>query len=59
MDTLVSFHVRSPSGFEVEFGADGELLGDDFVQRDPSHSELWGHKQLIPGFAPTVLRVVG
>src|SRR5260221_5565611 len=26
MDTLVSFYMRTPSGFDIEFGAGGELL---------------------------------
>src|SRR3984957_10272605 len=34
MDTLVSFYMRSPSGFDIEFGAGGEQLGPDFVQQD-------------------------
>ena len=54
MDTLVSFYTRSPCGFDIEFGAGGERLGDEFVQRDPSNSELWGHKLLTRGWAPTV-----
>ena len=57
MDALVSFYMRTPSGFDMEFGAGGALLDDDFVQLDPSNPELWGHKQLIRGWAPTVLSV--
>jgi extradiol dioxygenase len=57
MDTLVSFYMRSPSGFDIEFGAGGELLGDDFVQVNPSHSEVWGHKSVLKGWAPTVMRL--
>jgi hypothetical protein len=59
MDTLVSFYMRSPSGFDIEFGTGGEQLGDDFVQQDPSSSELWGHKLLMKGWAPTVRRIAG
>jgi extradiol dioxygenase len=54
MGTLVSFYMRSPSGFGIEFGAGGALLGDNFVQVNPSHSEVWGHKPLVKGWAPTV-----
>ena len=57
MDALVSFYMRTPSGFDMEFGAGGALLDDDFAQLDPSNPELWGHKQLIRGWAPTVLSV--
>jgi hypothetical protein len=56
MDTLVSFYMRSPSGFDIEFGAGGQLLDDDFVQVNPSHSEAWGHKPVLQGWAPTVAR---
>ena len=31
MGTLVSFYMRSPRGFDIEFGADGALLDDDFA----------------------------
>jgi extradiol dioxygenase len=57
MDTLVSFYMRTPSGFDLEFGAGGEMLGDDFVQINPSKSEVWGHKPLLKGWAPTVTRL--
>ena len=36
MDTLVSFYMGSPSGFVIDFGAGGALLGDDFVQVNQS-----------------------
>jgi extradiol dioxygenase len=57
MDTLVSFYMRTPSGFDMEFGAGGALLDDSFTQVDPSSPELWGHKQLIRGWAPTIQAV--
>nr|WP_239074647.1 VOC family protein [Streptomyces sp. SID10853] len=53
-DTLISFYMRSPTGFDIEFGANGELLTDDFVQTNPSTSEAWGHKFVADGWAPTV-----
>jgi hypothetical protein len=52
--TLVSFHIRSPSGFDIEFGVGGERPGDDFVQANSSQSEVWGHKPLLRGWAPCV-----
>jgi hypothetical protein len=57
MDTLISFYMRTPSGFDIEFGAGGEHLADDFVQQFPSYSEVWGHKPVIRGWAPTVQRI--
>ncbi|MFH8600602.1 VOC family protein [Streptomyces flaveolus] len=53
-DSLISFYMRSPTGFDIEFGAGGELLPDDFVQTSPSTSEAWGHKFVADGWAPTV-----
>jgi hypothetical protein len=49
MDTLVSFYMRTPSGFDIEFGAGGELLDDDVVQVNPSHSEVLDHKTRFKG----------
>jgi extradiol dioxygenase len=57
MDRLVSFYMRGPSGFDLEFGAGGELLGPHFVLQSPSESEVWGHKLLAKGWAPTVRRL--
>ena len=51
MDRLVSFYMRGPSGFDLEFGAGGELLGPHFVLQSPSESEVWGHKLLAKGWA--------
>jgi len=55
MDTLVSFYMRSPTGFDIEFGAGGVVLDDEtFVQEKPSTPEVWGHKFVAQGWAPTV-----
>jgi extradiol dioxygenase len=55
MDTLVSFYMRSPTGFDIEFGAGGVMLDDaTFVQENPSTPEVWGHKFVAEGWAPTV-----
>jgi hypothetical protein len=55
MDTLVSFYMRSPTGFDIEFGAGGVVLDDEtFVQEKPSTAEVWGHKFVAAGWAPTV-----
>jgi hypothetical protein len=53
MDTMISFYLRTPTGFDVEFGANGELIDDaTFVQTNPS-SEAWGHRTITHGWAPT------
>ncbi len=54
MDTMISFYLRTPTGFDVEFGANGELIDDaTFVQTNPSYSEAWGHRTITHGWAPT------
>jgi hypothetical protein len=57
MDSLVSFYLRTPTGFDMEFGAGGDELTDDYVQLSPSSPEVWGHKFLTPGWAPTVRKI--
>lgn len=59
MDTLVSFYMRSPTGFDIEFGAGGVVLDENYVQVNPSTPEAWGHKFLTPGWAPTVKPIAG
>jgi hypothetical protein len=59
MDTLVSFYMRTPSGFDIEFGAGSQLLDDDFVQVNPSHSEVWGHKARVAGLGTNRRAPVG
>ena len=53
-DEMTSFYVRSPSGFEVEFGSGGRLMdmgGEPVGQYDAM--SIWGHKppaeRLFPG----------
>jgi extradiol dioxygenase len=54
MDTLVSFYMRSPTGFDIEFGAGGVVLDESYIQTKPSSPEVWGHKFVAEGWAPTV-----
>lgn len=55
MDTLVSFYIRTPSGFELEYGAGGVIIDDaTFVAQKPRKAEVWGHKILLPGWGSTV-----
>jgi extradiol dioxygenase len=54
MDTLVSFYMRSPTGFDIEFGAGGVKLDETFVMENPSTPKVWGHKFVAKGWAPTV-----
>jgi extradiol dioxygenase len=59
-DLMTSFYVRTPSGFEIEYGTGGRLVDDDTWQtRVHDAGSLWGHKA-PPGGAPrpTIMRRV-
>jgi 3,4-dihydroxy-9,10-secoandrosta-1,3,5(10)-triene-9,17-dione 4,5-dioxygenase len=45
-DKMVSFYVRSPSGFDVEYGCGGLLTPDwsTFTPTITQKEDLWGHK---------------
>ncbi|MEU1574180.1 VOC family protein [Streptomyces collinus] len=57
-DTLISFYMRTPTGFDIECGAQGERLDDDYVQNTPATPEGWGHKFVGDGLPATVRPVV-
>ncbi len=43
-DEMVSFYVRSPGGFDVEFGTDGLRVEDQsWVARESTAVSYWGH----------------
>ncbi len=43
-DLMVSFYVRTPGGFDVEYGTDGQLVDDaTWVARETTAISLWGH----------------
>ena len=43
-DEMVSFYVRSPGGFDVEFGTDGLQVDDSrWVARESTAVSYWGH----------------
>ncbi len=54
-DLMTSFYVRTPSGFEVEFGTGGRLLDMDDAEPVGHYTQtsLWGHQPpeqpLVPG----------
>lgn len=54
-DGTVSFYMRGPSGFEVEIGWDGLLVGDDWIENEfAGGGDDWGHhgldaESLMPG----------
>jgi 3,4-dihydroxy-9,10-secoandrosta-1,3,5(10)-triene-9,17-dione 4,5-dioxygenase len=43
-DEMVSFYVRTPGGFDIEYGTDGRLVDDaTWVSRQTTAISLWGH----------------
>jgi len=44
-DEMVSFYVRSPGGFDIEFGTDGLTVDDRrWVARESTAVSYWGHE---------------
>jgi extradiol dioxygenase len=49
-DRMFSFYVRSPSGFEIEYGWGAEVVDDEgWVVTHMQSPSIWGHR---PGGAP-------
>ena len=43
-DLMVSFYVRTPGGFDIEYGTDGRTVDDrTWVSRETTAISLWGH----------------
>jgi 3,4-dihydroxy-9,10-secoandrosta-1,3,5(10)-triene-9,17-dione 4,5-dioxygenase len=43
-DEMVSFYVRTPGGFDIEYGTGGRLVDDaTWVCRETTAVSLWGH----------------
>ena len=43
-DRMVSFYVRTPGGFDIEYGTDGLLVDDaTWISRETTAISLWGH----------------
>ena len=48
-DLMVSFYVRTPGGFDIEYGTDGRLVDDaTWVSRESTAVSLWGHSFAAP-----------
>ena len=44
-DEMVSFYVKTPGGFDIEYGTDGRTVDDrTWVSRETTAVSLWGHK---------------
>lgn len=42
-DEVVSFYMKTPAGFRLEFGAGGKTIGDDWQFKVFDGPSLWGH----------------
>jgi 3,4-dihydroxy-9,10-secoandrosta-1,3,5(10)-triene-9,17-dione 4,5-dioxygenase len=51
-DHVVSFYLKAPGGFDIEYGTDGMLVDDTtWVARETTAISQWGHKWAVPGAA--------
>jgi 3,4-dihydroxy-9,10-secoandrosta-1,3,5(10)-triene-9,17-dione 4,5-dioxygenase len=49
---MVSFYVRTPGGFDIEYGTDGRLVDDAiWISRGTTAVSLWGHNFAGPATA--------
>ena len=49
-DQMVSFYVRTPGGFDIEYGTDGMLVDDaTWVTPETTPISQWGHRFAAPG----------
>jgi 3,4-dihydroxy-9,10-secoandrosta-1,3,5(10)-triene-9,17-dione 4,5-dioxygenase len=49
-DQMVSFYVRTPGGFDIEYGTGGLRVDDaTWVSRETATISLWGHAFTAPG----------
>ena len=49
-DQMVSFYVRTPGGFDIEYGTGGLRVDDTtWVSRETTTISLWGHSFAAPG----------
>jgi 3,4-dihydroxy-9,10-secoandrosta-1,3,5(10)-triene-9,17-dione 4,5-dioxygenase len=43
-DLMVSFYLRTPGGFDIEYGFDGRMVDDaTWISRETTAISLWGH----------------
>jgi 3,4-dihydroxy-9,10-secoandrosta-1,3,5(10)-triene-9,17-dione 4,5-dioxygenase len=44
-DKMLSFYMKTPGGFDIEFGCEGMQVEDDhdWIARESTAVSLWGH----------------
>ena len=56
-DLMTSFYMRTPSGFEIEYGTGGLVVDDDTWQEGVYDAQsFWGHKPPAEPMFPEILR---
>ncbi|PFW97866.1 Iron-dependent extradiol dioxygenase [Nocardia farcinica] len=40
---MISFYVRTPGGWDLEFGCDGRLVDENYVAEEMTADSYWGH----------------
>ena len=46
-DGMLSFYMRSPSGFDVEVGCDGLRIDETWTANEFCEGDVWGHEGLV------------
>jgi 2,3-dihydroxybiphenyl 1,2-dioxygenase len=57
-DRMTSFYVRTPSGFEIEYGFGGVLVDDTWSVDTYDAISIWGHKPPAQPLRPGLIRPV-
>ena len=59
-DMMTSFYVRTPSGFEIEYGTGGLLVDEENWKVETyDATSFWGHRPPEERLVPGIVRRVG
>ena len=59
-DMMTSFYVRTPSGFEIEYGTGGLLVDEENWEVETYDAmSFWGHRPPEERLVPGIIRKVG
>ena len=47
-DQMVSFYMKTPSGFDIEYGWGGRLVDDNWTIEQHVAASIWGHEAIAP-----------
>ena len=43
-DRMTAFYIETPSGFQIEYGTGGRLVGNDWEVITHTSASTWGHR---------------